>query len=413
MALALLAALVVASYRASYPLPAETIPDGWGVNIHFTQEQPGEGAKIAAAGFHWIRMDFAWAGIERRKAEYDFSAYDRLMSSLDRNHLRALFILDYGNDLYQTGSPRSPEARDGFCGFVAAAMAHFRHRGIVWEMWNEPNGSFWQPKASAEEYIALAEAVGKTIRRIAPDEWFIGPATSGFDWNFLRACFDAGMLQYWDAVSVHPYRRAPPETAVADWDSLRSMISGAAPPGRIIAMFSGEWGYSTAWNGIDDETQANYAVRQYLMNLASGVPLSIWYDWKDDGSDPKNGEHRFGITRQDTTPKPGYLAIQALTRQLAGFHFVSRMVEHDPSVWRLRFEKENKTLFVGWTSNSAMGRLTTSPQVFESAKAAIGAEIEPPVPSASADGRCSPGICDAYSKHAMASRSDSSVRTRM
>ena len=29
--------------------------------------------------------------------------------------------------------------------------------------------------------------------------------------------------------------------------------------------------------------------------------LSIWYDWRDDGDDPKEAEHRFGIVRRKPT----------------------------------------------------------------------------------------------------------------
>ena len=163
------------NYRYFYPLPSGGNMKGWGVNIHFTHPQPHELDKIAAAGFRWVRMDFSWSDIERVKGQYDFSDYDRLMSALKRDHLRPIFILDYGNDLYQKGSPTSPEAIQGFVQFVQAAILHFRDQGIVWEMWNEPNIGFWKPHPDVQQYIRLATAVGKTIRKVAPEEWFIGP----------------------------------------------------------------------------------------------------------------------------------------------------------------------------------------------------------------------------------------------
>lgn len=42
------------------------------------------------------------------------------------------------------------------------------------------------------------------------------------------------------------------------------------------------------------------------------VPLSIWYDWHDDGQDPKEKEHNFGTVTWDYQPKPAYLAAQTL-----------------------------------------------------------------------------------------------------
>jgi hypothetical protein len=101
---------------------------------------------LAAAGFKWVRMDFTWAGTEREKGVYDFSAYDRLDAHLDKHKLRALFILDYGNKLYEPdgSSPHTDESRAAFARWAAAAVAHFKGKGYLWELWNEPNiAQFW------------------------------------------------------------------------------------------------------------------------------------------------------------------------------------------------------------------------------------------------------------------------------
>ena len=62
---------------------ASAIPQGLGVNIHFTDPQPGEVKMIADAGFRWVRMDFKWDATERERGRYDFAEYDRLMKALD------------------------------------------------------------------------------------------------------------------------------------------------------------------------------------------------------------------------------------------------------------------------------------------------------------------------------------------
>jgi hypothetical protein len=61
-------------------------------------------------------------------------------------------------------------------------------------------------------------------------------------------------------------------------------------------------------------------VRQQLSNLLNGVPLSIWYDWKNDGDDPKENEHNFGTMTPDLRPKPAYNALKVMTHELAGYH---------------------------------------------------------------------------------------------
>jgi len=348
--LLLIAAWWPVAAQAAIPhpsLPPPVIPDCLGVNIHFTDPKPGELEMLAAAGFKWVRMDLSWAAIERKNGEYDFSAYDRLVAALDSHKLRAVFILDYGNPLYAEPGDKQPftsrvdtdEFRNAFARWAAAAVRHFRGHGYLWEMWNEPNGDgFWKPKADVRRYIALARATGEALRSaglLGPKgEAFIGPATSTIDLPYLEACFKAGLLDFWDAVSVHPYRQSAPETVEEEYRSLRLLIAKYRPGQKVIPIISGEWGYSTGWKDMGEEKQGKYLPREFLTNIVNDVALSIWYDWHDDGANPKDPEHHFGIVghdyREGRDPvydsKPAYVAMKTLTEQLAGYRFNKALV---------------------------------------------------------------------------------------
>jgi hypothetical protein len=339
-------------------LPSAVVPDGLGVNIHFTDARPGELEMLAAAGFHWVRMDFFWGGTEKRRGEYDFSAYDRLLAALEAQKLRALFILDYGNPLYEPDSAVATEAgRRAFSRWAAAAAVHFKGHGILWEIWNEPNGTFWKPKSNVDDYAALALAAAKAIHAAAPGEAVIGPATSGVDLQFVESCFKAGLLDWWDAVSVHPYRQSAPESAEADYQKLRELIARYAPKEKSIPILSGEWGYSSAWQNFDDDAQGQMLARQWLVNLANHIPLSIWYDWHDDGTDPLEPEHHFGTVANEYhaggspvyKPKPAYLAAKALTSVLQGFQFTKRLALGKPDDYALLFRKGDELRLAVWT----------------------------------------------------------------
>ncbi len=82
-------------------LPGPVLPAGVGVNIHFVRGQTRDLDLIAAAGFKFIRMDFAWDSIETKKGEYDWSAYDELTRNLEQRGISAIYILDYSNPLYE------------------------------------------------------------------------------------------------------------------------------------------------------------------------------------------------------------------------------------------------------------------------------------------------------------------------
>ncbi len=290
-------------YRHRYPLPRPGVPESLGVNIHFTTPAPGEMKQLAAEGFKWIRMDFSWQGTEQVKGKYDFSAYRTLMRALRKYSIRPIFILDYGNNLYQNGAPTTPTAIAAFSRWASSAVAAFRGEGVLWEMWNEPNGGFWPPQANVQQYANLALAASKAIRHTSPHEWLIGPGMSGMDFNFLRVCCERGLLKYWDAVSFHPYRLSPPETAERDFARVRALIAEYAPKGRHIPILSSEWGYSVAYSGLNIRRQARFAARELLSNMAAGLRLSIWYDWHDDGTDPNNAEHNFGTVTNDFSPR--------------------------------------------------------------------------------------------------------------
>lgn len=160
---------------------------GAGINIHFSKGHEKDLDMITAAGFKYIRMDFEWQGMERTKGVYNWADFDELMGNLKKRGMGAIAILDYSNALYeeesnsknpQTGkeqrgiaSPQHPESIAAFTRWAVATVEHFKGNNIVWEIWNEPNISFWKPKADVNQYIALALATGKLLKRPCLMPW--------------------------------------------------------------------------------------------------------------------------------------------------------------------------------------------------------------------------------------------------
>src|SRR5207249_1326428 len=111
------------------------------------------------------------------------------------------------------------------------------------------------------------------------------------------------------------------------------------------------WGYSSHTTGVSLETQAAFAVRHQFSNLLNGVPLSIWYDWKNDGPDPNENEHNFGLVLPDLKPKPAYVALQTFSRELSGHRLARRLALPDTNDYALVFTNSagNQKL-AAWTS---------------------------------------------------------------
>ncbi len=353
----LLAALVAFSpgqqdYRSRFPLPELTIPDGWGVNLNLRDADEKEYDLMKQLGVRWARLDLHWSRVEQKKGVYDFSKYDPVVDGLAKRGIRMILILDYGNKVHDVDSPRTREGRAAFAEYARASVKRYKGRGVLWEIWNEPNVKrYWRSDPSADEYAALVKVVGAAIREIGTQEWIIGPATSRFDWPFLERTFQEGALEVFDAVSVHPYRDSrPPETVSDEWRRLRSLVDQYRPSGKHLPLISGEWGYPEQSKWVTPERQAQYAIRQYLWNVANGVPISIWFSWKDRSDvSPEEGKTH-GLVRENKKPKAAFDALQSILSKLNGFRFESRVDLGSDTAHALLFQKGTERKLAVWTS---------------------------------------------------------------
>jgi hypothetical protein len=290
-------------------------------------------------------------------SDYDFTetGYDTLVEEAQRLGLNNYFILDYGNTLYETDmSVRTERGRKAFAAFAAEAVERYDQYYIVWEIWNEPNlHLFWSPQPSIDDYMVLVEKTSKAIRKIDPYAIIYAPAASCIPLLWLEECFKKGLLQFVDGVSVHPYRKEHPETVIEDYKKLRQLIQQYKPQKKKIRLVSGEWGYSQKdylGNRIDEEQQASYAVRMMLVNYFQGMSQSIWYDFKNDGTEPDNTEHNFGLMTFQLEAKKAYHAVKTLNTMLRGYTFKGK-IKSRKTDYILQFTNDdNAVIYTLWTT---------------------------------------------------------------
>ncbi len=354
-AICVILGLATCPCTAAVQLPALTVPNGFGVNIHF-RDQPRDLDLIADAGFKFIRMDLTWEAIERKKGVYDFekSGYDNLTKGCSKRGIRILYILDYSNRLYESDrSVRTEQGRRAFAAFAEAAAARYSGKGILWEIWNEPNiKQFWRPQPSVDDYCKLVKATAYRLKKADNTGLVVAPATSTIPFKWLEDCFKRGLLKWIDVLSVHPYRPHPPETVIKDYARLRELMKRYAPQGKKIPIISGEWGYSNInWDNtrLSNEQQARYLAREFLVNLYLKIPVSIWYDWKNDGTSPNEREHHFGTVMHDLKPKAAYFAAKALSSTLAGFSIDQRLDLGSDKDFAFKLTKDKDMAIAVWT----------------------------------------------------------------
>ena len=344
----------IVSHTGIHPkLQMGPVPQGLGVNIHFNQGNENDLSMIQASGIGMIRMDISWVSKEKEPGVYDFSQSDKLMADMEKMGIRILYIVDYGNPLYNNGKPpTTPEGLEAYAKFCRAMAERYAGKDIIWELWNEPNLShFWFPEPNADDYMRFCQTIVPAIRKGYPGACIVAPATSRIDHEFIEKCFEQGLLELIDGVSVHPYRNARlgPETTWDEYQFLSLLIEKYAPAGKKIPILSGEWGYSTTH--LSRELQGKYLPRQWLSNIALNIPVSIWYDWHDDGQDPENAEHNFGTVTWDYKPKPSYIAMQTLTHWFRGYEPAGRFITGNEDDYMLIFHKDDHVRIALWTTD--------------------------------------------------------------
>lgn len=332
LALATFVLTGVSTGKPSDPLvlrSARTLESGLGVSIHGLAEPDAELSMMANAGIHLVRLDLSWHKIEKVRGQYDWSAYDTLVKAVLARRMRPILILGYSNPLYadiETGAaktqwlpPKSPASIAAYANWAAAAAAHFEYADPILEIWNEPNhDGFWPPRASSAEYLDLANAACAAMRQATPKATIWAPALANTpDQPAMRSAFLAAVLNSplracANAISIHPYLfKHALDSSPAFWQGLRAL-----PGAQGTRFVSSESGLSAS-GPISPTAQASYLARMFLYDLASGIPTTVWYDWRNTGPARSSVQDNFGLIDWAGRPKPAYRALVTLARQTA------------------------------------------------------------------------------------------------
>jgi len=321
---------------------------------------------MGRAGFKTHRDELPWNRLEPLKGRYTLpEAHRAYLGSCGAHHVGSLIILDYGNRHYDNAAaPHTDEGLDGFANYAREVVRRCGPQLHAVEVWNEYNGSFSKgPMAKRPEgYFELLKRTYRAVKAERPDLSVVGPAAVTLPYGWLERLFRLGALDYLDAVSVHPYMHpAAPDTVRGDLSTnlgrLHDLIrryNGGKPKPVLLT----EIGWPTHRAGVSVRAAARYAVRGFVMALATGIGEIYWYELVNGGTDPGKREHNFGLLRHRDdplgayVPKPAYVALTVLTRQLTGARFREKDPTPDP-VYSYRFQKGGQDLRVMWAPRRA------------------------------------------------------------
>jgi hypothetical protein len=204
------------------------------------------------------------------------------------------------------------------------------------------------------------------------------------DLPFLQEIIAAGAA--FDAVGVHPYRKAGPEGVAAELPLVRQLLGAKLGGGTEI--WDTEWGYASydyfsqnlRGDGHSPQGRRRQAVlgcREALTVWALGLPVAVWYDLRDDGDDGRNPEHNYGLLDRQNADKPAMEAMRTLTRAADGHTFEGMVRDVPDGAHAMRLDGPADRILVVWNEQPD-ARLTVrvSTEGFVSATNLLGEPLK-------------------------------------
>jgi hypothetical protein len=317
---------------------------------------------LRGLGADSFRDDLYWRILEQTRNEFalprNLSDLQKLIVLGGQDGMRGIVVLDYGNPLYFRGLPKTDADRDAYARYVSWVAQGFGKSVAAFEVWNEWNiGGGSQPRetgqaVSAGEYVKLLKRVRPVLKADAPGVPVIagGLANRRMDW--VKSFADHGGFDYCDGFSVHPYNHHDRDSSAEDvvrWlDELNGVIK--AKTKRSVPLWITEIGWPTH-DGQGASTEVQSAQRLLKMNLLLATRSYVrgvwWYDLFDDGDDPREMEHNFGLIRIRGEKKPSYGALRLFLHRFKKAKFVRDVSAHDAIGLQFKGPKGER-LFAVW-----------------------------------------------------------------
>ena len=290
---------------------------------------------ISEAGIEAVRLDLTWAAVQPdSRDKYEWKDYDYLVGLSQRYGLDLLPVIAYSAEWASTAQEATdfhdwsmaPPSPTEYAWFAYKAVDRYKSNVPAWEVWNEPNTSiFWQPGPDPAQYAELLRHAYLAIKFADPKAVVVlgGLANDEsanmpqYVWyppeEFLQAVYDQGAGPYFDAVGRHPYTHPSLGTGylVSQLGQLRDVMVANGDGDKPIWLT--EYGLSAVpADGVTDEIQGAWLTQSFdALWPVDYVPVVVWYNFREKGTDPNDREQNYGLIGNDWTIKPAYEAYKS------------------------------------------------------------------------------------------------------
>lgn len=291
----------------------------------------------AQIGIGTMRWSVEWGGTEPQPGTWDWSRMDERLVAAEQAGLQTQALLAFcaehaatpaTQELYRQA--RAAGRKDAWLvwnrhapddaawrRYVAAFVGRYQQRIALWEVWNEPDldGFF---AGSTDEYIRMLRSAYAEAKRADPKCVVM---TGGFatvtkhPGRKLNPDLEQRVLvEASDAFDVHAHHEHGTfpgfAQAVDELTRMRARMPAVRP------LYFNETAMHSSFGG--ERTQALALAKKLTYARAVGAIGYTWYDLRNDGTDPADHEHNYGLLTRDFQPKAAYAVYNGLIAHMRG-----------------------------------------------------------------------------------------------
>lgn len=291
-------------------------------------------------GIQNVRIGISWATLQLTDGgnyNWALTDYDYVVDRAAHYGMGVLAVLHetpgWAGDKILSGMPDDVTK---FGDFVQEVATHFDDRISAYEVWNEPNATFFLDPVSPENYTRLLIEAYDRIKAVDENSTVIG-GVLGFGFtitapdgslrtmnpvDFLEGMYAAGAKGKFDALSFHPYK---PDIKFSDQTGvltprfvlaeLRALMALHGDEG--LKIWATEYGLPTPAldpsdpGYISPDKQAEF-IKDFLENWGKedGTGPIFIYTTRDLATGSTEEQDTYGIWETDWTPKPAVQVIK-------------------------------------------------------------------------------------------------------
>ena len=376
--------------------PAASARDAIGFNEDLIPEYPNWVAAQSAAGASSTRLTLSWQRLEQAKDHIDGQLLQQHLNAyyeLRRHGIRPLYTLAFAPD-WARGTPEAvacgntnnctfppgPEFDDQWAEFVRAMALTFPEADF--EIWNEPNGIFWQGGHDPKRYAQLVTIAHQQIKSVSPSSKVVICGCSSpvndtatdlrfdrfidlahYHWPQLANSFDAFSYHVYPQASGGNPRRAAkhylgPKSYFGQMQKRAQAVlarhgAGSKP---ILITELGYWTLPYQPFGLTEKQQARAYIQTIRKVRSSKALAGLYFHRGFDQSrvPPTSRQRAIGVLRTDSTAKPAFcrMVILNVSRHRGCKAYRIKLTEVD--------RRKGKTV-VKWRSNGPEARYWCKP----------------------------------------------------